>query len=389
MNIQCFGLSQVLFTCPYSFYSFLAGGIAHDFNNILASIIGFTELALDDVGQDSVIEDNLQEVYASSIRAKELVGQILAFARKSEEKLKPIIIDTILKEVLHFIRSTIPTSIEITSDIESGSPIMGNPTQVNQIMMNLCTNAAHAMEDRGGVLNVSLKDIVIDRNFSKKNIELNLGDYIKIMVSDSGPGIPSEIVDRIFEPYFTTKGPGEGTGMGLAMVQGIVESYEGKIFVDSNLGKGTTFTIYLPVTRKRIIQGQYESDQLPTGTERILFIDDEAAIAKMGSQVLERLGYKVTTRTSSIEALELFRIKPDDFDLVITDMTMPNITGDKLVVELMKIRSEIPVILCTGYSKKISDFSAADIGIKALAYKPIVKADLAKTIRKVLDEAKG
>lgn len=366
----------------------LAGGIAHDFNNILSSIIGFTELALDDVEKDSIIEDNLQEVYTAGKRAKELVAQILAFARQSEEELKPIQVDVIVKEVLQFIRSSIPTTIEINKNIDSDSLIMGNQTQVHQIIMNLCTNAAYAMEDEGGSLNVSLKDIDIDRKVSK-DLDLKPGNYIELIVTDAGTGIPSDIIDSIFEPYFTTKETGEGTGMGLAMVQGIVESYGGKIIVSSIIGEGATFKAYLPVTRKRKIQRQYEPERLPTGTERILIVDDEAPIAKMGAQGLERLGYQVTTRTNSIEALELFSSKPIEFDLVITDMTMPNMTGDILAAELMTIRPDIPVILCTGYSKKISNEMSAEIGIKAIANKPIVKADLAKTVRKVLDEANG
>ena len=367
----------------------LAGGIAHDFNNILSSIIGFTELSLDDVEKGTHIEDNLQEVYAAGKRAKDLVKQILAFARQSDEERKPIQVDLIIKEVLQFIRSSIPTTIEITQNIESESLIMGSSTQVHQILMNLCTNAAYAMENEGGTLEVSLQDITVDRSANWKSMDLKLGDYIEIKVSDTGTGIQPEILKNIFEPYFTTKGPGEGTGMGLAMVHGIVDSYGGKIMVDSILGKGTIFTIYLPITRKRGDHRAYESEELPSGTERVLFVDDEASIAKMGRQVLERLGYKVTIRTSTVEALELFRSKPNDFDLVITDMTMPNMTGDKFASELLKIRPDIPVILCTGYSKKISDENAAEIGIKAFAYKPIVKADLAKTVRKVLDEAKG
>lgn len=366
----------------------LAGGIAHDFNNILSSVIGFTELAIDEVEKGSMIEDNLQEVYTAGKRAKELVAQILAFARQSEEEMKPIQVDLIVKEVLQFIRSSIPSDIKIEKDIDSDSLIMGSQTQVHQIMMNLCTNAAYAMEKDGGTLDVSLKDIVVEESDSK-SLNLTPGNYIKLTVSDTGTGIPPDIIDSIFDPYFTTKDPGEGTGMGLAMVQGIVQSYGGKIFLKSKLGKGTKFTIYIPVARKRKIQRQYEQKPLPTGTERILFVDDEAPIAKMGSQGLERLGYQVTTRTSSVEALELFRLKPNEFDLVITDMTMPNITGDKLAIELMKIRPDISVVLCTGYSKKISDETAAQIGIKAFAYKPVVKAELAKTVRKVLDEAKS
>lgn len=264
---------------------------------------------------------------------------------------------------------------------------MGNQTQVHQVIMNLCTNAAYAMELDGGILNVSLDDSMVDREYARK-IGLKHDNYIELSVSDTGTGIPPEIINSIFEPYFTTKESGEGTGMGLAMVHGIVESYGGKITVESVLGKGTTFTIYLPVTRKRKTRRSYEPEKLPKGTERILFVDDEATIAKMGSQVLRQLGYLVTTRTSSIEALKLFRSRLNDFDLIITDMTMPNMTGDKLAIEMIKVRPDIPVILCTGYSKKITDESAFEMGIKALAYKPIVKADLAKTIRKVLDGAK-
>jgi PAS domain S-box-containing protein len=364
----------------------LAGGIAHDFNNILTSIIGFTELALDEASKGTTLEDSLQEVYSAGKRAKDLVKQILAFARQSEEKRSPVKPSVVAKEILKFIRSTIPTTIKIQQDIESDALIMGNATQVHQVLMNLCTNAAYAMDDSGGVLSVSLKDVVLDKGLVAG---MRPGDYVEIKVSDTGVGITPESIDKIFEPYFTTKGPGEGTGMGLAMVQGVVESYGGKITVDSQLEKGTTFTIYLPSTKKRSDQMAYVPEELPTGTERILFVDDEAPITKMGGQILERLGYSVTTRTSSVEALELFRSKPNDFDLVLTDMTMPNLTGDKLAVELMKIRRDIPVILCTGYSKKISDETASEIGIKAFAYKPVVKADLAKTVRKVLDEAKG
>jgi len=363
----------------------LAGGIAHDFNNILSSVIGFTELALDDVEKGTNVEDSLQELYAAGKRAKDLVKQILTFARQSDEQLKPLEVDKITKEVLKFIRSSIPSSIEIKYNIKSDSLIMGNPTQFHQMLMNLCTNAAYAMEDKGGTLEIHLKDISIARSTSN-TMDLKPGDYIEIKVSDTGPGISPDLIESIFEPYFTTKAPGEGTGMGLAMVQGIVESYGGKVTVDSMLGEGTIFKIYLPITRKRKIYRPYEAEELPKGTECILFVDDEAPIVKMGSQILESLGYKVTTRTSSVEALELFRSKPNDFDLVVTDMTMPNMTGDQLSIELMKIRSDIPVILCTGYSKKISYEAVTDIGIKAFAYKPIVKADLANTVRKVLDE---
>ena len=367
----------------------LTGGIAHDFNNILSPIIGFTELALDEVKKGTPLEDSLQEVYSAGKRAKELVKQILTFARQSNEEKSPIQPARIVKEVLKFIRSAIPSTIAIQQEIASDALIMGEATQMHQVLMNLCTNAAQAMEDTGGVLKVRLKEVVIDKKHASRQMGLAQGDYVAITVSDTGVGIAPDILGSIFEPYFTTKRPGEGTGMGLAMVHGIVESYGGKINVESQLGLGTAFTIYLPVTGKRKVDATFAPEQLPSGEERILFVDDELTLTKMSAQILERLGYAVTIRTSSIEALKLFRAKPDAFDLVITDMTMPNMTGDELAIELMKIRPDIPVILSTGYSKKMSRETALGIGIKTFANKPMVKADLAKTVRKVLDDAKA
>lgn len=364
----------------------LAGGIAHDFNNILAAIIGFTELALDGVEKETNLEDNLQEIYSASKRAKDLVKQILAFARQSDEKRTPLQLKDTVREVVKFIRSTIPVSIEIRQNIQSDSRIMANATQIHQVLMNLCTNAAHAMEESGGVMKLSLKDVTV--NSETFSIGLKQGNYVEIKVSDTGIGIDPKTIESIFDPYFTTKSPGQGTGMGLAVAHGIIESYGGYISVDSQLGKGSTFTIYLPTTGIRTTPRVDLTEHLPSGTERILFVDDELPIAKLASQILERLGYSVTTRTSSVEALALFQSKPDAFDLVITDMTMPNMTGDVLSSELMKIRPDMPVILCTGYSQKISDKSAAKIGIKAFTYKPIVKSELAETVRKILDETK-
>ena len=366
----------------------LAGGIAHDFNNILSAIIGYTELSLYEATNGSTLENNLQEVFTAGTRARDLVKQILAFARQSDEEQKPIQLYTIAKEVLKLIRSTIPTTIEVKENIKSHSLIMGNPSHVHQVLMNLCSNAAQAMEDAGGILEVVLTDVEHNDQSPLPISDLKPGNYIKLAVSDNGPGISPDIIGSIFEPYFTTKGVGKGTGMGLALTHGIIESYGGKITVDSELGKETVFSIYLPITKKRVDHRPYEKEKPPAGIESILFVDDELAIANMGRQLLERLGYRVTARTSSVEALELFRSKPNDFDLVITDMTMPNMTGDQLAVELMKMRSDIPVILCTGYSNKISEEIAKEIGIKAFAYKPIVNPDLAETIRKVLDEAK-
>jgi signal transduction histidine kinase/ActR/RegA family two-component response regulator len=363
----------------------LAGGIAHDFNNLLASVIGFTELALGDVDSGTNLEGNLQEVLIASKRAKDLVARILAFARQTNEEVKPVQIRLIAKECLKLLRSSLPTTIEIKQEFNSEAAVLGNPTLLQQSLMNLATNAMHAMEENGGILTVKLSDVDLDAEQAKKHHLPKPGSYVKITVSDTGIGIPENAIQSVFEPYFTTKEPGKGTGMGLALVHGTIKKYGGTALVDSSPGQGTNFTILLPIINKLDTETTYQSAELPQGTEHILFVDDELAIAKMGRQLLERWGYDVTSRTSSIEALEFFRTKPHDFDLIITDMTMPNLTGDKLAVELIKIRRDIPIILCTGYSKKISEERASEIGIKAFVYKPFVTADFAKTVRKILD----
>ena len=363
----------------------LAGGIAHDFNNILSSVIGFSELALDRVVEGSPEEDYLQEIYSAGRRAMDLVKQILTFARQTEEDIKPLRIYSIIKESIKMIRSTIPTSIEIRDSINSGSMIMGDPGQIHQIFMNLCTNAAHAMEDTGGIMEICLEDVYVDPIQAGTSLHLKPGDYLKLSVSDTGTGIPQNIIDSIFEPYFTTKDPGEGSGMGLAIVHGIVKSYGGAIHVDSEPGKTTIFDVYLPIIQKEHEEAKYVSETLSTGHEHILFVDDEPTLGKISTRVLEQLGYKVTAMKSSVEALDLFRSNPMEFDLVITDMTMPNMTGDKLAVEIMHIRPEIPVILCTGYSKKISEKVIQKLGVKAVAYKPLLKKELVDTVRSVLD----
>ena len=367
----------------------LAGGIAHDFNNILSSIIGFTELAIEDATKDSNLEDHLQEVYSAGKRAKELVSQILAFARQTNEEVKPVNIGKTVTETLKLVRSTIATDIEINKMIDSNALVIGNSTLLQQVLLNLCINSADAMEDNGGILEVTVSDVVVDQSFAEKHDLLGPGEHVKITVSDTGDGIAPDKIQFIFEPYYTTKISGKGTGLGLASVYGTVKKYGGTIMVESQQDQPTIFTILLPATRKEEAVQTYQPEALPRGVEKILFVDDELPIVKMCERALERLGYEVTTRTSSIEALELFQTKPNAFDLVITDMTMPNLTGEKLAVELMKIRRDIPVILCTGYSKKISDEKAFEFGIKAFAYKPMAKSDLAKTVRKVLDEAKG
>ena len=367
----------------------LASGIAHDFNNILSAVIGYTELSLEDVPRDSKLEDNLKEVYAAGKRAKDLVNQVLTFARQSEGEIKPVQVGLIAKEVLTLLRSSIPTSIEIKQNISSKALVMADPTQIHQVLMNLCTNAAQAMEALDdGLLQVGISDLKLEKNLVIGHVVVKPGDYLQITVADTGPGILRTHLNLIFEPYFTTKEIGEGTGLGLAVVHGAVKGMGGEIVVNSESGIGAVFTIYLPVTKSQTDVSISIAEDLPDGNEHILFVDDEVLIANMVGQILTRRGYLVTKRTSSLEALALFRRKPQDFDLVITDMTMPKMTGDKLAIELMKIRSDIPVVLITGYSKKISHETASEIGIKAFAYKPVQKSVFLMTVRKVLDEAK-
>jgi len=363
----------------------LAGGIAHDFNNILSSMIGFTELSLDEVKKDTVMAEYLQGIYSGEKRAKELVSQILAFARQSDEEVKPVQVSLIANEVLRFMRSSIPTTIEIRTDIKTNSLILGNETLIHQILMNLFTNAFHAMEANGGILEFTMKDIIVDESITTKHSDLSSGKYIQLKLADSGTGIDQSIIGSIFNPYFTTKKIGEGTGMGLAMVHGIVESYNGKITVESQPGKGSTFTIFLPVTTHQLPCEPYKSKDLPGGKERILFVDDEEEICKMSHIILSGLGYNVTTRLCSMEALELFRSNPDAFDLIISDMTIPKMTGDILATRLKKIRPDIPIILCTGYSNKMKQKTAEDLGINAFTLKPVMKDKLATLIRDVLD----
>ncbi len=364
----------------------LAGGIAHDFNNMLSIILGNTELAMDDVPEWNPARHNLEEIKTASLRSKEIVKQLLSFSKKSDPKQKPVNISPIIKDCLKFLRSSIPANIKIHRTIPDKSGIISaDPTQIHQVMLNICTNAAQAMSENGGIMDVSLSSVEIGKDETIQNIELNQGQYVKITVSDTGYGIAKEHLDRVFDPYFTTREVGEGSGIGLSVVHGIVKSHDGAISVDSEYGKGTTFNVFLPVVEKEPALEEETDTTIPKGNERILFVDDETSIVDMTSQTLERLGYTVTAKTSSTDALETFRTRPDNFDLIISDMTMPEITGDKLAKELQKIHPEIPIILCTGHSERIDDEKAKSIGVRALVMKPIVKSVLAKTIRKILD----
>lgn len=365
----------------------LAGGIAHDFNNILASIIGYSELASMDLQDGHPSKKKLEQIFIAGERAKRLVQQMLSFARPAILERRPIKLDLVVRETLAFIRATLPTTIEIKEKIETGlDHTLADPTQIHQVLMNLCTNAGYAMRDNGGILQVGLTQFeLIEENVTLPG--LRPGKYLKLYVTDTGPGMESEIIGRIFEPFFTTKGPGEGTGMGLSVVHGIVTGHDGIIIANSELGQGASFEIYFPQ-----IEGEVENQlspkpgSLPTGTERILFVDDEIAIAALGREILERLGYQVTSLISSREALELFIERSDEFDLIITDMTMPHITGLDLVKEVLEKCHDMPIILCTGHSERFTHEDAQELGIKRIMLKPLNINEMAAAVRAVLDE---
>ncbi len=369
----------------------LAGGIAHDFNNILTPIMGYADIIKMQLDEDNQIFDEINEIISASYRAKDLVQQILTFSRQSEHELRPIRIQWILKEVIKLLRSSIPTTIEIRQDIESDcSPIMADHTQIHQVIMNLCTNAYHSMREKGGVLGVSLSQVNISLEDYHTDLQLTPGKYIKFEVSDSGHGMSQDLQKKIFEPYFTTKEEGEGTGLGLSVVHGIIKSFKGHISVYSEIKKGTTFHVYLPTIVSSINQQEVISNiDIPRGTENILVVDDEKSILKLEKQILEDLGYTVTCQVSSKEALIIFKKDPDVFDLVITDMTMPKVNGAELVTDLIQCSPNIPIILCTGFSAIMNPEKAKSIGISGYITKPISLLEFAKTVRSVLNKSKA
>ena len=365
----------------------LAGGIAHDFNNVLSPIFGYTQMAMEEVPEDGEVYSNLQEVFSASKRARDLVKQILAFSRQAKSERVPLKVQSIVKEVLRLLKATLPTTITVTHRIDDDCGlILADPTDIHRTIMNLCTNAYHAMGDKGGVLTVTLEKFVLNEKDRSPSPNLSPGTYLKLSVSDTGMGMNEEIRQRIFDPYFTTKLPGEGTGMGLAVVHGVVRSYEGDVIVRSEPGKGATFQVFLPRFESQIDATEtLGAEPVQGGNERILLVDDEVQIVLMMKQMLDQLGYRVTARTSSIEALEAFASRPDKFDIVITDQTMPNMTGDELAGEVMGIRNDVPVIICTGFSEKMTEERARKKGIRAFLFKPVIKQDIARAIRQVLD----
>ncbi len=368
----------------------LAGGVAHDFNNILSIILGNTELCLADIPALNPVRLNIQEIHSASLRAKDIVRQLLGFSRKSEQTLKPIHLIPVVEEAMNFLRATIPADIGIQRDLSVEDDVVRvDATQVHQILINLFTNASHAMEETGGSLSVRADDVVLEKPLPGPIHSIPPGRYLQLTVADTGTGIPDEIKTKIFDPYFTTKAVGKGTGMGLSMVHGIMKNSGGGIVLKTKPGEGTAFELYFPLVALPA-QATYSSEEdIPTGTERILFVDDEAMIVEISGKILRRLGYRVSTCMDPSHALVLLEADPSGFDMLITDMTMPGMTGRQLVQEIRQMHSSLPVILCTGYSERLSQDKVAALSIGAILDKPVALKTLALAVRQVFDQARG
>ncbi|MBN2397061.1 MAG: PAS domain S-box protein [Deltaproteobacteria bacterium] len=365
----------------------LAGGIAHDFNNILMPITLNTELALRGAGEPDEALENLRYVLEAAQRGRDLVRQIITFSRRKEQKREPVEIAPVIREALALLKASLPATVEIRGNIDDQphAVVLADPTQIHQVLVNLCTNAGHAMRKSGGVLEVSLAGVEVDGHAASQHADLHAGPYVRLTVSDTGEGMDREIMERIFEPFFTTKERGEGTGMGLAVVHGIVQNHGGAITVYSEAGKGTTFNVFFPRMEGAGERGRTSPLDVPTGEERILLVDDEEPVLRSQRVMLESLGYKVTAVAKSDEALKLFRARPADFDLVITDQTMPDMTGSELSRKLIRIRSDIPIVMCTGFSEAVDEEKARAGGIREFVMKPFTTGEMAETIRRVLD----
>jgi PAS domain S-box-containing protein len=369
----------------------LAGGMAHDFNNLLGIMLGNTELALLErpEGQPTATRRHLEHIHQACLRARALVRQILSFSRKTPQVLQLCHFAPIVQESLALMRALIPTTIDLRLAITAAADVvLADPVQLQQVVINLVTNAAQAMEPAGGVIEVGLVDLALDETAARRH-DLQPGTYVRLTVWDTGHGIEPTIMARIFDPYFTTKEVGNGTGMGLAVVHGIVKHYGGAISVQSTLGQGASFQVYLPVREAATVLASPQTVSLSSGQERILFIDDEPALVSMGKECLESLGYEVVTETSSQAAFTLFVRQPQRFDLVITDMTMPGMTGKELAYELRRIRPDIPIILCTGFSHHLNEEQTTAIGMCTLLRKPFGLRELTETIRAILPKRPG
>lgn len=365
----------------------LAGGIAHDFNNILGAIIGYTELAQEDIAAEHRSRKRLQEVLKAGHRAKELVQQILAFSRQSVPERKPVAIALIIKEALKLLRATLPATIQIRTELDTKHDrVVADPVQVHQVLMNLCTNAAHAMHEKGGTLTVGLNELTITEEDAARTGSLPTGAYLKLSVRDTGHGMEKAVQDRIFDPFFTTKPLGEGTGLGLSVVHGIVTSHGGQISVSSEPGAGTTFEIVLPQTTNVVEMAQQNRPDLPRGTERVLLIDDEEPLANLLRERLERFGYKVVAETDSLRALQLFQAAPASFDIVLSDQTMPGMTGVELAKRIRRVRNDLPIFLFTGYSEALREDDVQTISLCQVVLKPVDLQALHAAIRRVLNQ---
>ncbi|MCP4748196.1 MAG: response regulator [Desulfobacteraceae bacterium] len=366
----------------------LAGGIAHDFNNILSPIMGYAEIELLSVDKQASVYLSLKEILNAGKRAKNLISQIVTFSRQVEEDVRPMRLQPVIKEVLKLIKSSLPSTIRVNQRIqESCGPVMADPTQIHQIIMNLCTNAFHAMKEEGGVLEIHLQETELSLPEPSNFADLQTGAYVKLMVTDTGTGMDKKEIERIFDPYFTTKKPGEGTGLGLAVVHGIVNSLGGSINVYSQPGEGAAFQIYLPLIKCDVkAKSAPSSSPIPAGREHILVVDDEETIAMMIKKMLISLGYDPIAMTSSERAYKAVEKDPNRFDLVITDLTMPCMTGIKLTQKLLTLKNDLPIIMCTGFNGRINEEKAKAIGVKSVIMKPVALKELAETIRKVLDK---
>jgi nitrogen-specific signal transduction histidine kinase/CheY-like chemotaxis protein len=364
----------------------LAGGIAHDFNNILSGIFAFSNLAKKHAGDAQKAKPHIEQIIKGAQRASGLVQQILTFSRKAEYQKQTIHLDLIINEVLSLFRSTLPENIIIKEDICEQITVVADSTQIHQVIMNLCTNACHAMIENGGILTVKLNEIHITPEDIGSDSYIRPGSYALLEIHDTGHGMTPNVLEKAFDPYFTTKEIGKGTGFGLALVKAIVEAHEGYIQVHSSPGKGARFDIYLPCRKKP--NEKQETDIKETavqgGSEHIMIVDDEESIRMAISEFLEDYGYRTTVFENGAQALAAFKENPEKYDLVFTDMTMPEMTGDILVKKLLKIRNDIPIILCTGYSEKIDESKALKAGVKFFIQKPVSNRKLDETIRKAL-----
>ncbi len=365
----------------------LSGGIAHDFNNILSGIFGYSQLADTHINEPMRAKAYISKIFEAAQRASSLIQQILTFSRQTKYNKQPIQMNLILNEALKLIRSSIPANIEIKEIINSNSAVLADATQLHQVIMNLCTNAYHAMGDNGGVLTVLLEDVYLNEKPLPEGTELCPGTYLKLEIRDTGSGIPAGIKERIFDPYFTTKKMDKGTGLGLAVVNGIVKKHNGFIEFNSRIGSGTAFQVYLPVVenkREKKIQTSQLNESTVTQSRHLMLVDDEQSILESLGGILTSRGYHVSSYDNGILALNAFKKKPDSYDLIITDMTMPKMTGDKFAMEVLKFRPELPVIICTGYHENFTEQQALKIGIKKYLPKPFISEDLIKIIKNLL-----